>query len=219
MSIGICVPWRTDNGWREKLFDWVLPAWQATGYEVSVGGSADDGPINVSRALNRARAALDTDVLVIASADHIPDPSAVEAAAVAALDHGWAPLFAETAGITRSATVTVIKGHPIDLNQHITGSAPFCTALLAVRADVWDDIDGWDERFCGWGCEDTAFRLVLDTLYPNPPEMPPKRTIALWHEAASRDRFDANVALLAEYIGCGASPDAMRALIARRYGA
>ena len=33
------------------------------------------------------------------------------------------------------------------------------------------------------------------------------------------DRFDANVALLAEYIGCGANQDAMRALIARRYAA
>ena len=198
MTIGICIPWRTDHGWREKLFDWVLPRWQETGFEVCVGVPDPDGPINVSQALNRARAQCSADVMVIASADHIPDPVAVTMAYLRAREHGWAPLFSATAGITKAATATLLRGEGLR---------------------VEDDIDGWDERFNGWGCEDTAFRLVLDTLYPDPPEAPPRRTIALWHEAASRDRFDANVALLAEYIGCGTNQDAMRALIARRYAA
>jgi len=219
VTIGICIPWRTDHGWREKLFDWVLPRWQETGFEVCVGVPDPDGPINVSQALNRARAQCSADVMVIASADHIPDPVAVTMAYLRAREHGWAPLFSATAGITKAATATLLRGEGLRVEDYITGEAPFCTALLAIRADVWDDIDGWDERFNGWGCEDTAFRLVLDTLYPDPPEAPPRRTIALWHEAASRDRFDANVALLAEYIGCGTNQDAMRALIARRYAA
>lgn len=217
MTIGICIPWRTDHGWREKLFDWVLPKWQETGFQVCVGVPDEDGPINVSQALNRARAQCDADVLVIASADHIPDPIAVTNANLIAREHGWAPLFTATAGITKAATSTLLRGDGIRVEDYITGEAPFCTALLAVRADVWDEIDGWDERFCGWGCEDTAFRLVLDTLYPDPPAGSPRRTIALWHEAASRDRFEANATLLGEYIGCGNDPDAIRALIQRRY--
>lgn len=214
--MSVCIPWRSDHGWRETLFDWVRPAWESTGFHVCVGVDDDGGPINVSRALNRARTQSIADVLVIASADHIPHAEAVREAADAARIHGWASVFTATAGITREATEAIISGRRINVDQAITGEVPFCTALLAVRADVWDGIGGWDERFHGWGCEDTAFRLVLETLYPSPPQLTPRRTIALWHEAASRERFDANAALLGEYLVCENSPEAMRALIARR---
>ncbi len=218
-TLDICIPWRTDFGWRETLFDYVLARWQATGYHVCVGSEPDpdlSAPINVSRLLNLARAQSSADVLVVASADHIPDPLAVSRAATAAMTHGWAPVFTATAGVGQKATRALLSGRAIDPNRYVTSEAPFCTALLAVRADVWDEIGGWDERFNGWGCEDTAFRLVLDVLYPGPPALPPARTLALWHEAASRDKFDANVALLGEYLGCGEDPDAIRTLIQRR---
>lgn len=219
-TLAICIPWRTDHEWRETVFDFIHARWQETGYEICVGTDRPedlDKPLNVSRLLNNARAQTNADVLVVASADHLPNPAAVARAAAAASGHGWAPVFTATAGISKRATLALLSGRVLDPVRYITGEAPFCTALLAVRADVWDEIDGWDERFYGWGCEDTAFRLVLDTLYPHPPELPPERTFALWHAAASRDRFDANVALLGEYIGCGDDKDAIRDLIRRRY--
>lgn len=214
MSTAVAIPWRTDHGWRERLFDWVLATWQATGLEVCVGVDDPGGPINVSRALNRARAATTADVLVVASADHIPDPVAVDNAARAATAHGWAPLFTSTAGISRAATLDLIEDRPVDVNRHITAQAEVCTALLAVRADVWDSVGGYDERFHGWGCEDVAFRAVLETLHPDPPVLPRRRTIALWHEAAPRDRFEANCELLAPYIASAGDPAAMRAVLA-----
>jgi len=214
----ICIPWRTDHGWRETLFDWVLPAWQSTPFTVVVGQDDEGGPFNISRALNRARAqAPDTEtVLVVASADHIPHVPATIEAVGAALTHGWAPVFTATAVISRNATRALLAGDHIDVDQSITAEVPFCTALLAVRTDVWDEIGGWDERFSGWGCDDTAFRCVLSTLYPNPPALTPRRTIGLWHEAAPRDRFDANAALLGQYVAREHDADAMRALIAGR---
>jgi hypothetical protein len=216
IDMDICIPWRSDNGWRAQVFDWVLPAWQRTGLDVRVGHDDGTGPINVSKALNHARSQSSSAVLVIASADHIPDVHAVIEASAAAMDHGWAPLFTATAGISLDATRDVINGLDVDVTQHITGEAPFCTALLAVRADVWDEIGGWDERFHGWGCEDTAFRIVLETLYPDPPELTPRRSIALWHEAADRSRFDANVLLLNEYIACQNQPDTLREMLRTR---
>ena len=212
----ICIPWRTDHAWREHIFNWVLPAWRATGLDVRVGHDDGTGPINVSKALNRARAQSSSSVLVVASADHVPDVQAVVEASAAAMTHGWAPLFTATAGITLDATRDIINGTDVDVTQHITGEAPFCTALLAVRADVWDGVGGWDERFHGWGCEDTAFRMVLETLYPNPPALTPRRTIALWHEAADKSRFDANVLLLNDYIACENRPEKMREMLRTR---
>ncbi len=216
--ISICIPWRSDHGWRETLFEWVLPAWHDTGFEICVGVDDDGGPINVSRALNRARAQATGDVLVVAAADHIPVPEAALSASRIAAVHGWSPVFAATAGITRDATEKVIAGEPVNIAASITGQVPFCTALLAVRRDVWDAVGGWDERFHGWGCEDTAFRLTLETLYPDPPWPEPLRTIALWHEAADKGRFDANAALLGEYIACEGNPDALRSMLLRRSG-
>jgi hypothetical protein len=212
----ICIPWRTDHGWRQTLFDWVLPIWQRTPFEISVGVDDDGGPMNVSRALNRARAQSSGDVLTVASADHIPHPEAMRAASSKALVHGWAPVFAATAALSRDATFALLAGENIDVDQSIVAEVPFCTAGLAVRTDVWDEIGGWDERFFGWGCEDTAFRVALSTLYPDPPPPAPNRSVGLWHEPASRDRFDANSALLGEYIACEGNPSAMRALIKER---
>lgn len=214
MTVSVVIPWRTDHGWRERLFTWVHRQWQATGLEVCVGVDDDGGPINVSRALNRARAQATGDVLVVASADHVPDPDAAQAAAQVLTDAWWVPVFTSTAGISRQATLDLIEDRPVDVNRHITAQAEVCTALLAVRADAWDTVGGYDERFHGWGCEDVAFRAVLETLHPDPPVLPRRRTVALWHEAASRDRFEANCELLAPYVAAAGDPAAMRAVLA-----
>lgn len=210
----VVIPWRTDHGWREQLFRWVLAAWEATGLPISIG-TPDDGPFNASQALNRARASTDAHWLIVASADHVPDLAAVHAAI--AHDAPWAPIFGATAGIGRATTELLIAGRLTAdrVASQTTSHAPFCTALLAVRSDVWDDAGGWDESFVGWGCEDTAFRMVLDTLHPDPPEAD-ACTIALWHEAAPRDHFEANAARLGPYIAAAGDPDAMRTLVRTR---
>lgn len=213
-SACVVIPWRTDHGWREQLFAWVLAAWESTGLDVAIG-TPDDGPFNCSQALNRARAKTDADLLIVAAADHVPDLAAVHTALEQRAP--WTPLFAATAGVSRATTEHLLAGRltAADVRGLTVSHAPFCTALLAVRSEVWDEAGGWDERFVGWGCEDTAFRLVLDTLHPDPPQ-PTATTIALWHEAAPRDHFDANAALLGGYIAASGDPDAMRAYLASR---
>jgi hypothetical protein len=63
-------------------------------------------------------------------------------------------------------------------------------ALLGVRADVWDDLRGYDERFIGWGPEDCAFHYVLRTLYPAGCDNPTEGLFqSLWHPPTSRDAF------------------------------
>jgi predicted glycosyltransferase involved in capsule biosynthesis len=37
-------------------------------------------------------------------------------------------------------------------------------SLIAIAADLWDRVGGFDERFEGWGWEDVAFRLACETL-------------------------------------------------------
>lgn len=218
MSLAVLIPWRGGDPWRERLYDWVVSEWLKTDLDVFVGNPTDMvGPFSCSSALNNARRrAPRYDYYVVAAADHIPSPVAIADAGRSG-DVPWAPLFGSTAGLSRDTTEALITGLtgpqriPKRFPEGETGFAPFCTALMVVRADVWDEVGGYDERFVGWGCEDTAFRLALETLYPTTEQpAPTATTYALWHEAASREHFGANAALVGEYMTASSSPEAMR---------
>lgn len=214
----VIVPRRRDHGWRDTLWQWCEQRWVDLGYTVVTGHDEGPHPFNAAAAFNRAARtatqAAHADVLILMGADHIPDAQAADQGVQAAHRHGWAPLFAATHGVTQADTRRVLAGRLPPHRVKPAQTAPFCTALLAVRADVWAEIGGMDERFNGWGCEDVALRMVLETLYPDPPP-PTLGVFALWHEAAPRDHFDTNAALLGEYIAAGGNPTAMRELIKR----
>lgn len=220
MSSVVLVPRRRDHGHRDRLWAYCESLWLAGGWNVVTGSHETDGPFSAAHAFNRAaRTAIDTlhpDVLVLMGADHVPDHYAAEAAVRAARSHGWAPVFASTGGISRTSTERLLTGETAPSQVRPVQVAPFCTALLAVRTDVWTEIGGFDERFAGWGCEDVAFRMVLDTLYPDPPKPDPNSIVyALWHEAAPRDCFLANATLIGEYhTAAAAGPEAMRSYLA-----
>lgn len=218
MTVSVLRAWRTGDPWRERIFSLTTQRWmELTGWEICTGDAThSDGFVSVSQGMNLARAHASHDMLVIASADHLPDPVAVKEAVEKAEQYGWAPIFRRTTVLTKKATNLLLSGHDIDPAQHGAESAPFCTSLMAVRADVWDDVGGWDERFYGWGCEDTAFRTVLRTLYPEPGMTPTATTYALWHPKSARDRFDSNLALLAEYQRWELQATGMREYLRRR---
>lgn len=216
-SIFVLIPFRTDNGHRARLWEWVRARWADIDVPVIVGTDDGVGPFNVAQALNRAAAeALEMGALgfVVLGADAIPDADAIADAEELLNRWPWAPLFSETAELSAVATEHVLAGgleHAIE--RDITDLFGYCTAALAVRADVWADIGGYDERFAGWGCEDTAHRFALQTLHPIPPEAGRTgRVYVLWHPKAPRDRFDANRALLDEYIAAYEldGPDGLR---------
>lgn len=217
MRTAVVMPWRAGDPWRERVYRWVKSAWSETGLPLYVGVDDDGGPFNCARALNRAREkAGDVDVLIVAAADHVPNPKAVKAGEAWCAQHPWMALFDNTVGVSARGTRMLLEGS-IDagaLPLFATGSFGYCTALLAVRASAWDALGGWDERFHGWGCEDTAFRLALETLYPAAPTGHAS-TYALFHDAAPRDHFDRNCALLGEYQAAASSPDEMRQVLLR----
>jgi hypothetical protein len=194
-KVSILVPFRGDGGERDRLWDYCRHRWQAMKHELVIGEDPGSAPFNISRAFNDAASRATGDIFVLFGADQIPDPDRVAWAATQLETHKWCALFAATGGLSRGHTHAILNGHD-PFAGSVTSSAPFCTSIIGIRADSWIR---FDERFYGWGGEDTAWRMVLETLYGPTPE-PSGMLRCLFHKPASREHTDHNFALIGEYI-------------------
>lgn len=197
LKVSVLVPFRGDDGgWRDRLWNYCRAAWESLPYELVVGQEAGQGPFNTAMAFNDAASRASGDIFVLWGADQIPDAWAINAG-VSVLEAGepWRALFAGTAGFSRADTEAILAG----ANPWTKRTGPvfdYCTGILAVHRDAWIK---FDERFEGWGCEDTAHRKVLESLY-GPSQAPTGVLRCLWHPPASHVHFDRNAALLGEYM-------------------
>lgn len=198
-AVSVLIPFRGD-GQRRVLRDHCRTLWDRLPYEIVESSDGHDGgPFQIARAFNFAKERATGDYLILYGADHIPDPDRIEWAVEQLASHEWCALYAQTGGISRSNTNRILAGrdpYTIPPSQ----VAPFCTAIIGIRRDAWVR---FDERFIGWGGEDTAWRLALETLYGPTPE-PSGMLRCLWHEAASREHTDRNFALIGEYMNAQA---------------
>jgi hypothetical protein len=60
------------------------------------------------------------------------------------------------------------------------------SSVLAVPRSLWDAVGGFDEEFCGWGCEDNAFWLAATVFGGGNPIRVQGSAFHLWHELASK---------------------------------
>lgn len=142
----------------------VVDFWMHHGFRVTISDSRA-GPFNLSQARNTAaRVACmskTTDVLIMADADTIPDIAAVHRAVDKAHSEGmvvWP--FTEYRHIPGEwVSRADLMAAPI--TQRYTRSVG---GLFVVRPDVFWELGGNDERFVGWGYEDSAFHVVVTTM-------------------------------------------------------
>lgn len=199
MDVSVLIPWRTDNGPRERVFRYLLPLWEATGAQICVGEDDPDGPFNCSRAQNRAFRQAKHDRLYMIGADAVPDLDHLLTTRMRFRHHDedWFPLFAETAYYSREATDRILAGSDPE-SFELDYTLPFCTGPVALTRDAYVATGGMDERFSGWGYEDAAFRQTLAGLFGAPPA-PPHTLRCLWHETDHRITVSPNQVLMDDY--------------------
>lgn len=98
---------------------------------------------------------------VIVDADVTLDAARVEQAATVARETGRMVLpFTHRRSLSRSATVRVLAGHPVETAQVVETQDWNVSTCLAVPRRLWDEAGGMDERFTGWGGEDEAWHAA-----------------------------------------------------------
>lgn len=206
--IDVLMPYRASSKHRMRVFLAMREAWDAVDFpvEVIVGVDDSDGPFNLSKAANTAFARSAADIVLLHGVDHIPPTPDKLAWIVERLAYErWVPLYCGTRvldkGMTEKVIADVKRGH-VPLNPQIYSPVsrfPSCTGVMAFRREAWDQLGWMDERFYGWGCEDTALRLAAESVF-GLPSLPYGDLTTLWHPRAPRDRFSANSGILGEYI-------------------
>jgi hypothetical protein len=203
MSLAILIPYRPDSEHRERIFATTQRMWKETGLELVTADDGLDGLFGFARAINRARARTGADCLLIYNTDALPLPVLSLGRIEQDLRGGvpWVALFDGQQRFTPEQTERLIAGEDPQAVGPAAGQVCLGReALLGIRADVFDDLRGMDERFVGWGPEDVAFHRVLSLLYPQGIDTPAHGLFqSLWHPDVPRTRWDANVALWRQY--------------------
>lgn len=149
-------------------------------------------PFSVARALNDAARHAHGEHFLLFGADHVPDPKALEWATHQLRGYAFARIYDRVAYATEAATRLILHGTalPPDAADWNEVSAP-CPGVLGVRRDAFESAGGLDERFEGWGYEDTAFLETLQRTHTNGLRgtMGPSGYVLreLWHGGGARD--------------------------------
>jgi hypothetical protein len=223
MNVVTLVPRRADGGHRDRLWDFARRWWLNDHPGPIIEGLHEVGPFNRSAALNNAAAqAGEWDVAVIIDADIIANPDAVRTAVhVAAATGRMVVSHNERVMLNKVGTDKVLGGYrgpwrvrPM-VERVYTDSVSCC---VAVPRPLWDDIGGFDERFVGWGHEDSAFEVAAETFTGKPLVRLASELYHLWHPLAPEAAKDsptraANRARMEQYRAAHGNVDAVRALL------
>lgn len=181
-------------------------------------GSPDD--FNKPAAINRARSRASYDTLLIGDADtHPGDVGGMREYLARPYEHVAWVLPQRYCKLTREATERWLNGPDVpgsEADYEWVGNGVSWSGGVVCRANDFDDVGGFDERFTHWGADDVAFATAMSTLV-GPVERHPCACYHLWHPGAEgraqpQDQHD----LMYRYLGAAGDPSAMRALILER---
>jgi len=184
----ILIPWRVGRPDRMAAFTetWNTQ-WKPLGIPTYLGDSRHDRFHRGASRNAAARDAGDWDVALFADADVLLDPRNIKEA-------------------LRQAAIFDRVVFPHDRYQSLrrdgrpyqTSTSPTNGGALAINRASWELVQGYDERFAGWGYEDAALRTATETLLGMPIRLPGFMR-ELFHEKTGRGRSEEERALYERY--------------------
>ncbi len=194
-------------------------------WEVVVG--SDDGtPFSKAAALNRAAERAYGDIFYVLDADTWVASERVSAALRVG---GWVKPFCNKLKLLESDTERLLLDPTWD--GDVTGISTFehqtsfwPAPPFFIPREMWEAVNGMDERFRGWGQEDEAFGLSVQALF-GPPSRLFGMAVHMWHPrigTAGKDRWEGqthtNVELVEGYRVAGRRAESMTEFLEARDG-
>jgi Glycosyltransferase like family 2 len=221
--ISFIVPFRSTEFHRVQSSEWVLKKLrQNWDYEIRIGSNMGD--FNRSASRNVLVGISNADVFVFVDADSYVIKDQIEEGCESALEHGWCLPYSHYYSLTESGSRKFMAnekiGHGDDFEFIFPTTdhpIPAVGGCVIVRRDVFETVAGYDERFIGWGEEDRAFVLALETLAGPVPRVP-GGIHHIWHPGYEGDcfgqpHFRDNQALCDRYREAQGNPAMMRLLV------
>jgi len=215
--VTVIIPWRPQPS-RLAAFE-ATSRWYVENLPGAVVRTVDSGevPFNLARCRNVGIAdVLDPDeVVVIGDADTIPSLAPLLEAVAAAATSGLVHLpYTRYQWLGALGTAAFFDGAALD-SIEATLVVGACSGVYVTTARTWASHGGQDERFRGWGFEDSAWYAAHTTLLGASPQRHEGNVYALHHETQLRagEQYEANAALRERYREAEGSAEAMRALV------
>jgi len=215
--VKVIIPWRPQPS-RLAAFD-ATSAWYLENLPGAEILTVDSGevPFNLARCRNVGMAAVSDpdEVVIIGDADTIPSVEPLLAAIAAAATSGLVHLpYTRYQWLGRDGTAAFFDGAPL-ATVEATLVVGACSGVYVTTPRTWASHGGQDERFRGWGFEDSAWFAAHTTLLGSHPQRHDGDVYALHHETQLREgeQYEANAALRERYREAEPSPEAMRALV------
>lgn len=224
-SVAVVIPWRPSPGRERNLAACMGGLKRVFGeYAGSIAQVdvmlADSHGQPFSRAGSRNIGVRDSkaDVVVVLDADAIVEQEPVHSAIRAAADGRLHLPYTAVRLLTQAGSETILSygADPAGAEAWFTNTQSV-GGCVVVAYETWRAVGGWDERFIGWGFEDTAFWAAVDTLYGTVRHHGTLHD--LWHpdgREIGSARYQAGQALCERYTSAQGNPVAMRRLIEER---
>jgi predicted glycosyltransferase involved in capsule biosynthesis len=225
MKISVLIPFKSDGGGdRDTIFDYVKKRYETLMPDVElVIGDDDSEPFNRARARNVAAAKATGDLYILADADVFFGTRLIDKIKAIADLHPWIIPFRRGYKLTQEATLEVTKTGelrlPVNMANITVEKNCICSGALmnVMSRKAFETVGGMDERFTGWGREDEAFAMALDTLVGKHFRMD-ETIFHLWHPSVEYHLYlSRNDELKNKYIQALGNIQAMKELIAGRY--
>lgn len=222
----VLIPYKPDNCMRDELFRWVIKFYNNVIPEVElcIGESLSE-PFNRSMAVNNAAKMATRDIFVIADADVIYDPEIIVQAIEVLNENAWIVPYGRWLNLSIESTKELLKSSPewplpikVKTQNRFKHYNPV-SGVIVVPRNNFEIVNGFDERFVGWGSEDVAFADALDTLCGSYKRIDNNSIFHLWHPkigAEGNPNYNHNIKLYERYAERKGNKKEMEELIKER---
>lgn len=229
----VLIPRRADYGWRDELWHFCESNFWRGQWVFQGHHESSEGPFNRGAAINRAAAkAGNWEVAIIIDGDVWVPQQNLDAAISKAIETGRMVAAFDAVYELDQATTEYIIGWEdenrlpsLDHTKTVrvrTGPLETQSLMLVVPRPVFEAVQGFDERFRGWGGDDNAFWQAARVLTGEPLRISGP-AYHLWHPSGAPENkaqdpnYVANYNLWQRY-SRAVTQEAMRSLIAERDG-
>lgn len=210
MKISALIPYKPDFGRRDYLWSLVKQRYERFFPYIELCVGVDDNePFNRARAINRAAKMATGDTFIVVDTDIIFQPDLVRNLVPLVDKHPWIVPFYYGYRLSESGTERLIaEGLPLAIQ---IGPGPMMNVM---KRSCFEEIGGIDERFNGYGYEDVAMAIALDTICGKHFTMDDS-IFHLWHQPVTSVP-PRNISLVTRYQNAAGNESALRDLINER---